>query len=50
MRRGDIGPNNTVASDSIGDLELEIKGKGVISDSVRQPNRVLRTILRLLDF
>ncbi|MFZ0798282.1 MAG: flagellar basal body L-ring protein FlgH [Terriglobales bacterium] len=50
VRRGDIGPNNTVASDSIGDLELEIKGKGVISDSVRQPNRVLRTILHLLDF
>ncbi len=50
VRRGDIGPNNTVASDSVGDLELEIKGKGVISDSVRQPNRVLRTILHLLDF
>jgi flagellar L-ring protein precursor FlgH len=50
VRRGDIGPNNMVASDSIGDLELEIKGKGVISDSVRQPNRVIRTILHLLDF
>ncbi|MGA7294519.1 MAG: flagellar basal body L-ring protein FlgH [Terriglobales bacterium] len=50
VRRGDIGPNNTVASDSVGDLELEIKGKGVISDSVRQPNRVVRTILHLLDF
>jgi len=50
VRRGDIGPNNTVASDSVGDLELEIKGKGVISDGVRQPNRVIRTILHLLDF
>jgi flagellar L-ring protein FlgH len=50
VRRGDIGPTNTVSSDSVGDLELEIKGKGVISDSVRQPNRVLRTILHLLDF
>ena len=50
VRRGDIGPNNMVASDSVGDLELEIKGKGVISDGVRQPNRVIRTILRLLDF
>jgi flagellar L-ring protein precursor FlgH len=50
VRRGDIGPNNTVASDSVGDLELEIKGKGVISDGVRQPNRVLRTILHILDF
>ncbi len=50
VRRGDIGPNNMVASDSVGDLELEIKGKGAISDSVRQPNRVIRTILHLLDF
>ena len=37
VRRGDIGANNTVASDSVGDLELEIKGKGVISDGVRPP-------------
>ncbi|MGO9862241.1 MAG: flagellar basal body L-ring protein FlgH [Terriglobales bacterium] len=50
VRRGDIGPNNTVASDSVGDLELEIKGKGVISDGTRQPRRWLRTILHLLDF
>ncbi|MGA3092986.1 MAG: flagellar basal body L-ring protein FlgH [Terriglobales bacterium] len=50
VRRGDIGPNNTIASDSVGDLELEIKGKGVISDSVRQPNRVIRAILHFLDF
>ena len=50
VRRGDIGPNNRVASDSIGDLELEIKGKGVISDGVRQPRRLLRTILHILDF
>ncbi len=50
VRRGDIGPNNTVASDSIGDLELEIKGKGVISDSVRRPHKVLRFLMRLFDF
>jgi flagellar L-ring protein precursor FlgH len=50
VRRGDIGPNNTVASDAVGDLELEIKGKGVMSDSVRQPHKVLRFLLRLFDF
>jgi flagellar L-ring protein precursor FlgH len=50
VRRGDIGPNNSIASDNIGDLELEIKGKGVISDGVRRPNPIVRTILRLLDF
>jgi len=50
VRRGDIGPNNTVASNTIGDLELEIKGKGVISDGVRPPHPLLRAILRILDF
>jgi len=50
VRRGDIGPGNTVASNNIGDLELEIKGKGVISNGVRQPNPVLRAIMRILNF
>jgi len=50
VRRGDIGPNNMVASDSVGDLELEIKGKGVISDGVRPPHPILRAILNFLDF
>jgi flagellar L-ring protein FlgH len=50
VRRGDIGPNNTVASDSVGDLELEIKGKGVVSDGTRPPRKWLRTILSFLDF
>jgi flagellar L-ring protein precursor FlgH len=50
VRRGDIGPNNTVASNSIGDLELEVKGKGVISNSVRQPNVIVRALMRILNF
>jgi len=50
VRRGDIGPSNMVASNAIGDLELEIKGKGVISNGVRPPNRVLRAIMRILNF
>jgi len=50
VRRGDIGPNNTVASNTIGDLELEIKGKGVISEGVRPPHPLLRAILRILNF
>ena len=50
VRRGDIGPNNTVASNTIGDLELEIKGKGVISEGVRPPHPLLRAIMRILNF
>jgi flagellar L-ring protein FlgH len=49
-RRGDIGPNNTIASNAIGDLELEIKGKGVISNGVRPPNPVIRAIMRIVNF
>lgn len=50
VRRGDIGPGNTVASNAIGDLELEIKGKGVVSNGVRPPNLVVRAIMRILNF
>jgi flagellar L-ring protein FlgH len=50
VRRGDIGPNNTVVSTAMGDLELEIKGKGVISNGVRPPNVVVRTLMRIFNF
>ena len=50
VRRGDIGPNNTVASNAIGDLELEIKGKGVISNGVRPPHPILRAIMKIVNF
>jgi flagellar L-ring protein FlgH len=50
VRRGDIGPNNTVASNTIGNLELEIKGKGVISDGTRRPSLWTRLVLRVLNF
>jgi flagellar L-ring protein FlgH len=50
VRRGDIGPDNTVASNSIGDLELEIRGKGVISNGVRPPNLLVRTLMKIFNF
>jgi flagellar L-ring protein precursor FlgH len=50
VRSGDIGPNNTVASNAVGNLELELKGKGVLSDGTRPPNVVIRTLLRILGF
>lgn len=50
VRPGDIGPNNTVASNAIANLELELKGKGVISEGNRPPNLLVRTILRIVGF
>lgn len=49
-RPGDITPANTVASTSLSALEIELKGKGIISDSVRSPNPVVRAILRIFGF
>ncbi|HUK47453.1 MAG TPA: flagellar basal body L-ring protein FlgH [Terriglobales bacterium] len=50
IRQGDIGPGDTVASNSIANLELELKGKGVISEGNRPPNLILRAILRVVNF
>ena len=50
VRSGDIGPGDTVASNAIANLELELKGKGVISEGNRPPNPILRAILRVLNF
>jgi flagellar L-ring protein precursor FlgH len=50
IRPGDIGPNNTVASSALSNLEIEMKGKGIISDGVRPLNPITRAILWLLNF
>ena len=49
-RPGDISPNNVVASASLSNLEIEMKGKGIISDSVRSPNPLTRAVLWLFGF
>jgi flagellar L-ring protein FlgH len=49
-RPGDITPANTVPSTSLSALEIELKGKGIISDSVRSPNPLTRAILWLFGF
>lgn len=50
VRPGDITPDNTIASNAIGNLELELKGKGVISEGTRPPNPVVRMLLRIVGF
>ena len=50
VRPGDVAPNNTVPSTSLSNLEIEMKGKGIISDSVRPPNFITRAILWLFGF
>jgi flagellar L-ring protein precursor FlgH len=50
VRPGDIGSNNAVPSTAISNLEVELKGKGVISDGVAPPNSLVRMILRIVGF
>lgn len=47
VRPGDIAPNNTVPSTVLSDLEIEMKGKGIISDGTRPPNFITRAVLWL---
>ena len=50
VRPGDLDATNTVLSNSVGDLEVEVKGKGVISEGVRAPNAIIKWILRIVGF
>jgi flagellar L-ring protein precursor FlgH len=50
VRPGDITPANTVLSTQLSNLEIELKGKGIISDSTRPPNFLTRAILWLTGF
>ncbi len=50
VRPGDIAPDNSVLSNNLGNLELELKGKGVLSDGTRPPNILVRLMLKLVGF
>jgi flagellar L-ring protein FlgH len=50
VRPGDIASDGSVLSSSVANLEAEIRGKGLVTDSIRQPNVVIRTLLKILNF
>jgi flagellar L-ring protein FlgH len=50
VRPGDLDAANTVVSNNVGDLEVEVKGKGVVSEGTRPPNPIVKWILRLVGF
>jgi flagellar L-ring protein precursor FlgH len=50
VRPGDLDAANTVASNNVGDLEVEVKGKGIVSEGTRPPNPILKWILRVVGF
>jgi len=50
VRPGDIAANNTVPSTAVGNLEVELKGHGVVSDGVAPANPLVRGILKIVGF
>jgi flagellar L-ring protein precursor FlgH len=50
VRPDDIQPGNTIPSTALSNLEIEVKGKGIIADSTRPPNRLTRALLWLVGF
>jgi len=50
VRPGDLDAANTVASNNVGNLEVEVKGKGIVSEGTRSPNPILKWILRVVGF
>jgi flagellar L-ring protein precursor FlgH len=50
VRPGDIGPSNTISSASLSNLEIEMKGKGIIADATRPINPIMKAILWLIGF
>ncbi|MGA2414014.1 MAG: flagellar basal body L-ring protein FlgH [Candidatus Sulfotelmatobacter sp.] len=50
VRPGDMDATNTVTSNQVGDLEVEVKGKGVLTESTHAPNPVMKWILRVFNF
>lgn len=49
-RPADIGPDNTIPSDRLAELEVRVNGKGVVGDAIRRPFFLYRLLLGLLPF
>jgi flagellar L-ring protein precursor FlgH len=50
LRPADVQSDNSVPSTALANLQIDLKGKGVVSDSTRPPNRLLRALFWLAGF
>ena len=50
IRPVDLDPTNTIASNRIAQMEIQVNGKGVVGDSIHRPNFLYRLILGILPF
>jgi flagellar L-ring protein precursor FlgH len=50
LRWNDVNTANTVRSDRLGNVEIKLNGKGLVSDAIRRPNILYRILLGILPF
>jgi flagellar L-ring protein FlgH len=50
VRPQDISPNDVVLSTAVSRLEVSLDGKGVLTESTRQPGLIVRTLLHFFNF
>jgi flagellar L-ring protein FlgH len=50
VREQDISPNDVVLSTAVSHLEVTLDGKGVLTESTRQPGLIVRTLLHFFNF
>jgi flagellar L-ring protein FlgH len=50
VRPQDISPNDVVLSTAVSHLEVSLDGKGVLTESTRQPGLIVRTLLHFFNF
>jgi flagellar L-ring protein precursor FlgH len=50
VRPADLAYDNSVPSNRLAQMEIELNGKGVVGDAIRRPNGLYRFLLGLLPF
>jgi flagellar L-ring protein precursor FlgH len=50
VRPGDIAADNSVLSTQVGNLQVSIQGKGVVSDATAPPNFIVRMLMKIVNF
>jgi flagellar L-ring protein precursor FlgH len=50
IRPVDLTPTNSISSNLIAQMEIQVSGKGVIGDSIHRPNILYRILLGILPF
>ncbi|HUK25274.1 MAG TPA: flagellar basal body L-ring protein FlgH [Terriglobales bacterium] len=50
VRPGDVAPDNTVPSTALANLEIELKGRGVVSDAAKPPSLIMKLLTKILTF